>query len=330
MHDGSGFYRDRYIDKSHNPYKWGQTCIIDQSNLDGVRYGNLEEIAKNSVKYLNSHLINQKHKYHLKNTRTAEGDAEMAKSLTFWAINHGKPAFANEATKNFGTKYRVYYHLVALEAYLKYMNIKFSRNFDLTPNGVNNIINHTEQDVVLYDKMKLPAKNIKKVLRFFPMKKNAEVEFSSKNPLVAVIKNRQKLYRVCYGNRRITRLEPQFFEYDNSLKDVDFEVDGFVQKVKIGSIVNVSNKFRVKNRDGYRVNVIGYVSKNRKNESEVDIKKSLVSPRYSIDKKGKVYRVEFYKKDKFSGMIMVKFDNSKKSSAINIANIQQKNIKKVL
>ena len=70
----------------------------------------------------------------------------------------------------------------------------------------------------------------------------------------------------------------------------------------------------------YRVNVIGYKSKNSKNESGIKIKKYQIAKRFSIDKKGQIYRIEFYKNDKFAGMILVKF--SKKGLTSNLSAVK--------
>ena len=47
------------------------------------------------------------------------GDKEMLKSLTYYAITQNKSAFANEASKNLNAEQRTYYHLVAIEEYMK-------------------------------------------------------------------------------------------------------------------------------------------------------------------------------------------------------------------
>ena len=46
LHDGSGFYKKKYINRMHNPNRWGQSIIIDQENLDVERFGSLSKIAK--------------------------------------------------------------------------------------------------------------------------------------------------------------------------------------------------------------------------------------------------------------------------------------------
>ena len=37
------------------------------------------------------------------------------------------------------------------------------------------------------------------------------------------------------------------------------------------------------------------------------IKRSQIKKKHSIDRNGKIYRVEYYAKNKFAGMILVKF-----------------------
>ena len=39
----------------------------------------------------------------------------------------------------------------------------------------------------------------------------------------------------------------------------------------------------------------------------VKIKRTQIAKRFSVDKKGYVYRVEYYNNKKFAGMILVKF-----------------------
>lgn len=94
-------------------------------------------------------------------------------------------------------------------------------------------------------------------------------------------------------------------------------IDGKEQEIEMGSIVNVQNDFLVKPKENIRVNIIGYVNKSKSNESGLKVRKDEIMKRFSLDKKGKIYRVEFYKEDKFSGMILVKFDNNDLSMVLN-------------
>lgn len=100
LHDGSGFYHDSYISSLRNPKRWGQSSIIDQEQLDNVPHGDLNGISQRIIGEINENLLNDLHRYRVRNTNTAVQDKEQQLSLTFFAINQGKAAFANEASKN--------------------------------------------------------------------------------------------------------------------------------------------------------------------------------------------------------------------------------------
>jgi hypothetical protein len=308
LHDGSGFYTKTYIDKRHNPYKWGQSCIIDQAQIKHEKYGQLHDMAQRAQAHINSHLLQKNHHFGVKNTHTAQGDIEMARSLTYYAMKQNKPAFGIEGSKDLPTFERVYYHLLALESFMTQMNIKFTRRFNLTRIGVWHAINH-DIDITLYNSLHLPLKNARKQLRYFPMPKDQEPELHSKTPIVALLKN-QNFYRVAYGNRRVTNLIPQYFTFDHSLAEVTIEIDGQEKKVPIGSTIEVDRYFKVNQRNPYRVNLIGFSQKGIKNEANIPVTKQAFNQKFSIDKSGTTFRIELYKEEKFSGMVLAHFTNT--------------------
>ena len=303
LHDGSGFYREKYIDSMHSPYRWGQSSVIDQVSLEGAKYGNLKEISSLVVEHVNKHLIKSEDRYHIHNTKTKDGDIEMEKSLTYYAINQGKAAFGDEATKNQATHKRVYYHLLALEKYMDIMGIEFKRSFKLTPKGVYNAINNDIYISLYNGKIRLPLSKIKKIIKYFPIKKDAKIEFKASNPITTIIQQ-GNICTIQYGNRRLSRLKADYMPYDDTNQSVKLQIDGKLQDVKFGSLVDVKDSFLVEPNDGYRVNVIGYTNKSKK-ETGVLIRRSQIPKRFSIDKNGHIFRVEYYKKHKFVGMILV-------------------------
>lgn len=305
LHDGSGFYRPKFEDALHAPHRWGQCSIIDQSDLNISHYGNLQEISSEVVNHVNSNLLKKEDVYHLHNTRTAEGDVEMEKTLTYYAINNGKAAFGNEASKSLATHKRVYYHLLALEKYMDIMGIEFKRKFNLSPQGVYDAINN-DIYISLYDsKIKLPLSQVRTLLQYFPIKKGSEVEFEASNPLLAIVK-KGDTYVVQYGNRRLSKLKPDYLEHDMTQTSVSLEVDGKVSEYNFGTIIDVNKDFLVHGHDNFRVNIIGFTNGKRL-ETDVKVRKKDIMKRYSVDKQGKVYRIEYYNKKKFVGMILVKF-----------------------
>lgn len=317
LHDGSGFYRKNYIDNRFSPKRWGQSAVIDQNNLTVQKYGNLNEIASQVCEAINSKAIRERDKYRVRNTKTRAGDKEMEKSLTYFAINNKKAAFANEASKVLPLHERTYYHLIAVENYMKVMGIEFERNFELTPKKLKNVI---DDDIYIsfYDeKIKLPLRQVRNHLKYIPVKKDGTLDFNSNSPLMAVIK-KGNVYNIHYGNRRLAKFTPDYFDLYNEMENVNINIDGEDKEVKIGSIIYAKNDFLVEEKEGFRVNVIGYTNIDKKNEAGLRVTKNQILRRFSIDKSGKIYRIEFYKKDKFAGMVLVKF-GTKEKSEISIA-----------
>lgn len=309
LHDGSGYYRKQYIDKKHSPYKWGQSSIIDQSSVDIEPYGNLNAISQEVCKHINQYLIRKEDSYLVHNTKTKDGDKEMEKTLTYFAINNGKAAFGNEASKELPVHERAYYHLLALEKYMNIMGIEFERKFKMTPMNVKKAIDKDIYISFYNDKIKIPLNEIRNRINYFPMKKDGTLDFKPSTPVMTVIKNKQS-YAIHYGNRRLAILSPDYLEIPDSNEHVTLNVDGEIKELKFGSVIKVQNKFLVQDKKDLRVNVIGYTNKKRKNESNVYIKKYEIAKRFSLDKKGNIYRVEFYKNNKFIGMILVDFNKN--------------------
>ncbi len=306
LHDGSGFYRPRYIDRWHNPQRWGQSIIIDQAELAGARYGRLAELAARVTTRSNQRIANGEHHFRVHNTRTREGDREMEKTLTYFAIRHGKPAFGLEASKSFGTARRAWYHLHLLEAFMRQTGIEFERSFALTERQVKQRIESNLKLALYQNRIVLDMTRARSRLRYLPMQKNHPLQFSASNPLLAII-DEQDQYRVRHGNRQVALLQPQYFDFDDSLDKVVLEIDGQAQELELGSIVNVEREFRVRPVEGYRINVIGYRRAGLRNESGVTIRRRDIARRFSVDKASRQFRVEFYHADRFCGMVVVNF-----------------------
>jgi len=111
---------------------------------------------------------------------------------------------------------------------------------------------------------------------------------------------------VYYGNKKLTTLYADYSKHLSFNTSIDFEIDGIRKKFKFGDTIKVKDYFKVIGNKNFRVNVIGYKNKSGI-ETDVKIKKNHFLKRYSIEKKGVMYRVEFYKKKNFVGMILIKF-----------------------
>lgn len=320
LHDGSGFYRETYINAMLNQNRWGNCSIIDQDTL--FTANDLNHNITQMIDYINENLLDEIHRYRIRNTRTAQGDDEQIKSLTYFATLNKKMAFANEASKNLPLKKRVYYHLLAIEGMLQNSDIEFERDFDLNVGAIDALIKDKEANIVIENRIEMPLHNIKPQLNFFPLPKG-EVEFKSNTPIVWLFKD-NSIYRIKNGNRGVTTLKPFFIDFDKSLERANLVIDGTEVEAKIGSIIKVKNSFSVKNLP-YRVNVIGYSGCG--SEVDIEIKRRDLMGKFAIDKANSKFRVEFYKSEnvldsressansanlkgteKFAGMIIVDFE----------------------
>lgn len=313
LHDGSGFYRPKYETPLLNPNRWGNCSIIDQKNLENVRFGDLDNIVHQMTSHINQNLLKPIHKYYVRDTHTAKGDKEMEKALTYFAIRNGKPAFANEASKELSLEQRVYYHLLAIEGMLDQIGIKYQRDFKLTPNNIYRLINDKTLDVKIDDLIILPLYGLRPVLNYFPMPKDANtttIPLSSKAHIVGLLPKNNQIW-LKYGNKLMSRINPDYIEFDKSLKTIEVKVDGELKNIEVPSIIEVKENFEILPIEGYRVNIIGYVIPNdnskKPNETGILIHHKECIPKFSIDKAGKIFRAEIYKDDKFSGMILIKF-----------------------
>jgi len=313
LHDGSGFYRKKYIDKWHNPRRWGQATIIDQSEVKGIVYGDLKNIANKVDNHINKHLIKKEHKFHTKNTKThlkkTYEEKEMSKTLTYYAIGQGKSAFGNESSKFLPVHQRVYYKLLALEKFMDIMGIEYKRKFNLTPRELKDVIDNDIYISFNNKKIFIPLSRIRSHITYFPVQKGSKISFKPSSPVMTVLEEKGK-YIVYYGNRRLTTLIPEYLEYDKFEDSIKMNIDGKIKEVKLGSLVEVKEFFNVSVDKRLRVNIIGYVNKKHKNESGLNVRKKYLIKRFSIDKDAKRYRVEVYdarSKDKFLGMVLVEF-----------------------
>lgn len=307
LHDGSGFYRKEKIDDMYSPKRWGNCSVIDQSIVKTKKYGNLEEISTKVVESINEKLIIERDRYHVRNTFTDKGDQEMAKALTYFAIKNGKAAFANEASKELPVEQRVYYHLLAIEEYMKIMGIEFNRKFELNPIAIRDVI---ENDIYItfYDeKIILPLSKVRSLLKYFPVNKDGSLDFRASSPIMTIVKEKNNDYIIHYGNKQLSTIKPDFIKFIDDERDIKVEIDGKPQILKFGDIVYGKDSFKVEKMKDLRANIIGYTSK-EKDEAGIVIKKDDILKNYSIDKDGVIFRVEFYKGKDFAGMILLGFE----------------------
>lgn len=322
MHDGSGWYRTKWENSLKNPKRWGQCIVIDQTMVDDdvvqdKRYQNLQAIADNVKNDVNVKLLRYLHSYRIKNTTTRNFDQEMEKTLSYFAVCAGKAAFGLEASKELPAASRAYYHACLIEGFMREMGIEFERKFHLSPSGITTALNKDISIALFNNRTVLKLDNARaQTWGYIPVQNGSQLQATSSNPLLAIVPN-GKQWSVVYGNRTLTRFNPDFIEFDDSIANIQVTVDGQTRDASIGDMIQVENEFMVHELVGYRVNAIGAQKEVNNTEAGVLIRQEDFAPRFSLDEAGHVYRVEFYKDKAFCGMVLVNFGPETNPSLAN-------------
>jgi hypothetical protein len=310
LHDGWGYYSPNYVSEWQCPLRWGQSVIIDQDTIAAQRFGNLAELAETAAAAANVHLYEPDHAYHVKNTRTRELDdetaKEMSKTLTYFAIGNGKPAFGIEGSKNLAPPMRTYYHLRVIESFLQSFGVTFERTFDLGAPQVAEALRENVAVSFFDNKIFLDLRNARDRLNYIPLKKDSAVEYRPGSPIMALV-SADKGLKVYFGNTNVTQLDPEYREFDSSIDHVAMDIDGARRDVPFGAVVDVAKAMRVEPSQDYRVNIIGFSRPGLVDEAGVSVGLPDLKTPYSVDKAGTIYRVEVYRGEKFCGMILAAF-----------------------
>ncbi|WP_457745248.1 M99 family carboxypeptidase catalytic domain-containing protein [Sulfurimonas sp.] len=308
LHDGHGFYRKKSEGNIYNPLAWGQTCVIDQCKLlEDKPFCDLNNIALTVKNNINKKLLKKHHSFNVKNTNTKkDNNKDMEQSLTYFAVKHSKPAFAIETSKNLSSvAEKVFYQLVAIEEYMKIMDINYTRDFELNEKEIGKIIKNNGILEINHNIL-LNLNNIKKSLSYIPIKSTSN-KFNFSNPLGEVKKVNGR-YLIFIANHLVLRIKPQYFKIANDCHEkYDVVVDGKKVSVSKTSEIFVNDDFKVTKSNHSRVNVIGYHRKGIVDESNIKISYKDLNKRYSVDKNNKIFRVEFYNNNEFCSMLMVHF-----------------------
>jgi hypothetical protein len=131
LHDGTGYYYPKYINKWRNPLRFGQAIIADTNEYripKTERVIKLKEMAQKVIREVNPHIENELHKFHFMNTDTGAKDSphrEQQKSATYYALTeHHIPAFGVETSKFLPSiDLKVRYHNLVINAFKEIFGI---------------------------------------------------------------------------------------------------------------------------------------------------------------------------------------------------------------
>jgi len=131
LHDGSGFYRETWIDDMHNPYRYGQSIIADCDiyNVPGSEHTlNLAHIAEAVVGRVNQDIDRDQFKFRFANHDSVAENTkypDMRKTATFYALTtHHIPAFGVETSKSLpSTQLKVEHQILVINAFMEEFDI---------------------------------------------------------------------------------------------------------------------------------------------------------------------------------------------------------------
>jgi len=302
LHDGSGFYHPERISRVKNPERWGQSVVIDQATLPGSRFGNLHQLATVTAAAIVPHALSADDHFQIKNMRTAtlEHEAVTRKSLSWFALRHGKPAISFEASKTHPVSIRTYYHLLALEALMNQLGITFNRDFELTPQAVARVLREDAQMTLAQGRIHLDLNRMQRNLYDFPLPANPQASISVVNPLIS-LQPESNGYRIHYGNNRLALLHPRPVQIAADLATIPMIIDGNHMEVIPGTILPVSSHVRIEPLPDYQFTLAGHHDNWPKLATRID------GDKVAVDRSGRLLRLEIYRDDVFNGMILLDF-----------------------
>jgi len=130
LHDGSGFFSEKWESRDRNPLRYGQSIIADCDQYTNPETGetiDLEGMARSVIGKINEAIKDPRHHFHFNNHKTISADSlhkEQRKSATFYAVyDHGIPAYGIETSKSLPLEKKVLHHNFAINAFMEIFGI---------------------------------------------------------------------------------------------------------------------------------------------------------------------------------------------------------------
>jgi hypothetical protein len=130
LHDGSGFYSDKWEGPDRNPMRYGQSIISDTDIFISPKTGEtlrLGDMATLVAAKVNQKIDNPRHHFHFNNHQTKANSSkhkEQRKSATYYALySCGIPAFGIETSKSLPLEMKIRHHNLAINAFMEHFDI---------------------------------------------------------------------------------------------------------------------------------------------------------------------------------------------------------------
>jgi len=130
LHDGSGFFSEKWEGEDRNPKRYGQSIIADYEVFTYPKTGKvikLGTMGRTVAEQINKNVRNRRHYFHFNNHKTDSKTSlhkEQRKSATYYALTTcGIPAFGIETSKSLSLALKVRHHNLAINAFMDLFGI---------------------------------------------------------------------------------------------------------------------------------------------------------------------------------------------------------------
>jgi hypothetical protein len=344
LHDGSGFYRPTYETRMKNPKRWGQ-CIITDTDAYGTPEENrlyLKTRVEKVLAVINPRISDGEHRFHHNNTRTFESDSphkEQRGSATYYALTEfGIESYGVETSKNIRSlDQKVRYQSMIINAFMKefeiipstpkvsiddpqleYLLVSVNGSF---PYGIpnNKTLHLNPGDRIRVEHI---AANYERGLmadiQGLGSLNDMNKEFVINKPRRILVKKDQfECGKIYLSLNAKDQPDARLARADEKVKTFLVRVNNVEKNVSNGKTIGIAAtdvlilkdiRPALKNHDSVKVNFVGFVGNKSVNDAEdrgYEIRPRNLWKRYSLDKKGKLYKVEATLHDQPIGEIYV-------------------------
>ena len=338
LHEGSGFFREKYLSTRKNPRRFGQSIIADTDVFHDERTGKtlyLKTIAAEVVRNVNRKIENKEYHFRFNDHKTFSPKTkhpEQRGSATYYALsNFGIPAFGIESSSDIkDIELKVRHQIWIIN--------EFMRIYDIIPEIPGLYLDYPEMEFIV---VKVNGTNpiVVSNKNTLLIKKNDKIEIShieanyerglsadvagvgSTNDIrvplqiekpTSVIVRKDKFY--CGEiNIRFTEaddyreINTRYSEFNHIIIDIGGSIEVFDTMSPIvvlrGETIKIIDTVPpIKNRADLRMNFYGFVPKT-KNAKNDDMNHSIrtdedLPDRYSIDGKGRDYEIRLVSQGK--------------------------------
>lgn len=342
LHEGSGFYRETYIDDLHNPRRYGQSLIADADVYihkgDTLKLGNMAQRVLDGMNYK---VDNPEHRFRFFNMRTLDPDTrypEQRKSATYFALtNYHIPAFGVETSKEIpNLELKIRYHNYVINEFLKIMGVEPEHPAIIfePPRLIYLLLAINDQEPRLAennstvlikpnDKVKVVhiESNYGRGLSCDIIGLGSDQDFQKpfiiRQPTSIIVRKDNKVIGEIKLAFTVAPTPPMLAEEDALL----VEIDGQPRKVKIGSTLTLKRGVVLKILDvnlgdysptDVKVNLKGFVPAGKVNDGEdrgyLINTRYLAWIKYSLDGEGRSYPITITAGEEEVGRVVIQFE----------------------